>query len=45
MRGKLMSKDGKIMAFGLALGLCVLILFGAQGAHTENGPKYKVDAD
>jgi len=33
------------MAFGLAAGLCLLILFGARGARTQNAPKYKVDAD
>ena len=33
------------MAFGLAAGLCLLILFGARGARTQNAPKYKVDVD
>src|SRR5271169_3281408 len=45
MRGKPMSKDRSVMAFGLAAGLCLLILFGARGARTQNAPKYKVDAD
>ena len=40
-----MSKDRIVMAFGLAAGLCLLILFGARGARTQNAPKYKVDAD
>src|SRR5580700_11842822 len=40
-----MSKDRTVMAFGLAAGLCMLILFGARGAQTQNAPKYKVDCD
>src|SRR6201988_1670115 len=40
-----MSEDRKVMAFGLALGLCLLVLFGARVAQTQNAPKYKVDAD
>src|SRR5580700_3044842 len=40
-----MSKDRKIVAFGLAAGLCLLVLFSARGAQTQNAPKYKVDAD
>src|SRR5712664_854106 len=45
MRGKLMSKDRKVMAFGLAVGLCLLVLFSARGGQTQTAPKYKVDAD
>src|ERR1700680_352304 len=40
-----MSKDRKIVAFGFAAGLCLLVLFSARGAQTQNAPKYKVDAD
>ena len=40
-----MSRDRSVMAFGLAAGLCLLVLFGARGARTQNAPKYKVDAD
>jgi len=41
-----MSKYRSAMAFGLAAaGLCMLILFGARGARTQNAPKYKVDAE
>ena len=40
-----MSKDRKIAAFGLAAGLCLLVLFTARGAQTQSAPKYKVDAD
>src|SRR6202521_5737009 len=40
-----MSRDRIVMAFGLAAGLCLLVLFGARGAWTQNAPKYKVDAD
>ena len=32
------------MALGLAAGLCLLALFGARSAQTQNAPKYKVDA-
>jgi len=40
-----MSRDRIAMAFGLAAGLCLLVLFGARGAQTQSAPKYKVDAD
>src|ERR1700747_3411077 len=40
-----MGKDRKVLAFGLAIGLCILVLFGARSAQTQNAPKYKVDAD
>ena len=40
-----MSRDRIVMAFGLAAGLCLLVLFGARGARTQSAPKYKVDAD
>jgi DNA-binding beta-propeller fold protein YncE len=33
------------MAFGLALGLCLLVVFGARGVQSQNAPKFKVDAD
>src|SRR5580698_8870397 len=34
-----MSKDRKAMAFGLAAGLCLLVLFGARSAQPQNAPK------
>src|ERR1700728_3150638 len=40
-----MKKDRRVMAFGLAAGLCLLVLITAPGAWTQNAPKYKVDAD
>ena len=40
-----MSRDRIAMAFGLAAGLCLLVLFGARGAQTQSAPKYKFDAD
>src|ERR1700674_4158552 len=40
-----MSRDRSVMAFGLAAGLCLLVLVGARGARTQSAPKYKVDAD
>src|ERR1700674_1661434 len=40
-----MSRDRSVMAFGLAAGLFLLVLFGARGARTQSAPKYKVDAD
>ncbi len=39
-----MSKYRSAMALGLAAGLCLVVLFGARGAWTQNAPKYKVDA-
>src|SRR6202051_4936316 len=44
-RGDLMSRDRSVMAFGLAAGLCLLVLFCARGAHTQSAPKYNVEAD
>ncbi len=40
-----MSKSRTGMAFGLAAGLCFLVLMGARGVQPQNAPKYKVDAD
>ena len=40
-----MSKVNSVMAFGLAAGLCLIILFAARGARTQNAPKFKVDVD
>ena len=40
-----MSRDRIAMAFGLAAGLCLLVLFGARGAQTQTAPKFKFDAD
>src|ERR1700739_4945191 len=40
-----MSKNRSIMVFGLAAGMCLVVLFCARGARTQNAPKYKVDAD
>ena len=39
-----MSRNTKVMAAGLIAGLCLLALFAARGARTDEGPKYKVDA-
>src|SRR6202051_4513281 len=40
-----MRKDRSVMAFGLAAGLCLLALFGARGAQTQNAPRFKFDPD
>src|SRR5580698_5664432 len=40
-----MSKDRKLVAFGLAAGLCLLVLFSARSARTQNATKYKVGSD
>src|ERR1700692_1707648 len=40
-----MSRDRSVMALGLAVSLCLLVLLGARGAQTQSAPKYKVDAD
>src|SRR5579863_8533936 len=40
-----MSKVRSAMALGLGAGLCLLVLFGARAAQTQNAPKYKVDAE
>ena len=40
-----MNRYRSLMAFGLAAGLCLLVLFSARGARTQSGPKYKFDPD
>ena len=38
-----MSRYKNLLAVGLGAGLCLLVLFAARGARTDDGPKYKVD--
>src|SRR3984957_10541665 len=40
-----MRKKRFLLAFGVAAGLCLVILLAARSARTQNGPKYKFDSE